>query len=146
VRDEQALVRDVLRQGVLEDVGRLLGFGLLVDELQPLQLQQVRVDPARAFPDRPEQPERELTPEDRRRLEHASGPLVESVHPRGEDALHGIRHGDLRAEVVVLRDGLGELLQEERVPLRPPKDGAGERLRDLFGPQDRTDDGQRVVG
>ena len=40
---QQALVRDVLRQRVLEDVNRLVCPGALVDELKPLELEEMGV-------------------------------------------------------------------------------------------------------
>jgi hypothetical protein len=66
---QEALVRHLAGEGVLEEVHGLLEPAVPMEELEPRQLAQLRLERARPRPDRPEEIERHLAAQHRRRLE-----------------------------------------------------------------------------
>ena len=65
---QQAVVGDVLRQRVREDVGRLVSRRAFVQKLVAAELIEVRNDIGRSVPHSHQQPERHLAADDGRRL------------------------------------------------------------------------------
>ena len=94
---EQALVRDVLGEGVVEDVDGLALAALLVDELQAPELREVGLEAAGAAPDGLEQPERELASQHRGGLEHPSRLLRQPIDARQQHVVHACRARGARA-------------------------------------------------
>ena len=130
-RAEEAVVGDLLDERVVERVDGLGAAGELVHEVQPRQLGQVGGDRAGTAPDRLQQRARELAPEHGRRLQEALLGVGQPVDPRGEHRAQ--RVGDARrlGQVPLLGHRPRQLLEEERVTVRPVEDGAHERLRQL---------------
>ena len=118
---EEALVGDLLDERMVEGVAGLVQRRRGLEELQALQLGDVRVE-AGSVPDQQQQPGRELAAQHGADLEHASSFVVQPVDAGHEHALHRLRH-DRVLRSVALVDGSGELLEEEGVALAPPDDG-----------------------
>ena len=114
--DRQAVVHDLLRERVLEHVDGLRGTRLLVQELEPRQLPEVRLEVARPAPHCLEEPERDLPPDHRGQAQRVLHVLGEAVDARPQRLLDGVRHRDRRG-LRLLADGPAELLEEERVAL-----------------------------
>ncbi len=112
---EQALVRDVLGEGVLEDMHGLALAALLVDELQAPELREVGLEATGAAPDGVEQPERELASQHRGGLEHPPRFLRQPVDARPQHVVDAAGHRVLRPGGRVLEHGPSQLLQEEGV-------------------------------
>jgi hypothetical protein len=119
LRPEQALVGGVAHQGVLEAVGRLGRLAAREDQLrrgQPLQRRpQLRLRHRR---DRREQRVVEFAPEAGGHLRHLLDPghAVEPGHQRG------VQRGRHRGHRPGLQHRLGQLLDEQRHPVRPGRD------------------------
>ena len=58
--------------------------------------------------------------------------------------MHGVRDGEVRPELLVA-DGPGQLLEEERIALRLVDDQPGEGITGFRDGQDRPDDGEALV-
>ena len=143
-RGQERRLGDILGQRVPEGIDDLLADRALEEELQSRELTEVGLDRGRAVPDRREKRGGELAAEDRRRLEGALGVLVQPVDARGEDAVHGVRDGEVRPDLLVAH-GPGQLLEEERIAFRLVEDQPGERVAGARGGQDRLDDGEALV-
>ncbi|MGH7821679.1 MAG: hypothetical protein ACREQ9_18100 [Candidatus Binatia bacterium] len=93
---EERPIPHLLREGVLEEVTRLRGIRLFVDELaalEPLQvLSQIAFD---AIRDLPQQLEGELPTDHRRGLEELLRRRFEAIDAGGEDALNRRRNLDV---------------------------------------------------
>ncbi len=91
---EDALVRDVVDQRVLEHVRQLGVVGLLVDELQAPQLAHQPRHPVAHLGRALEQAQRELAADHGGDLDRALGVVAQPVDARREDALDAVRHRD----------------------------------------------------
>ena len=87
-------VGHLLRERVPEDVDGLLRSRLLVQELQPSQLGEVRLEAARTLPELAEEPEGELAPQHGGGLQDGPALLGEALDAGEEDLLE--RPGDAR--------------------------------------------------
>ena len=118
---------DVLGEGMLEDVHGVVAGRALEDALLARQVAEVRLDRPGAVPERREEARGEFPAKDGGGLEGALRLLGEPVDARGEDPVHGVRDGQVRAEALVAH-GPGQLLEEKRIALRLVEDHAGQRL------------------
>ena len=125
--DREALVDDLLGQGVLEDVDGLRHARLLVEEFEPGELAEMVLDVSGPPPHGLEQPERHLAPDDGGQAERILDVLGQAVNPGSQRLLDGVRHRDPAGRVGLLGDRPAQLLQEERVALRLAQDRGGER-------------------
>ena len=87
---EQALISDLLREGVLEDVFQLWIEGLLADDLQSHQIPQVDSQFLPQFHDAPQEAESEVPANDGGHLEGAFEILAQAVYAGGQDALDSV--------------------------------------------------------
>ena len=116
---QEAVVGHFLREGVLDDVDRVLA-GTLVQELEPPQLLDGGLEARRVVPHAAEQAARRLATDHGRRLQEALGAGGQAIDPRHDDAVDGV--GDDPGLRSVLDDRARQLLQEERVALRLGQD------------------------
>jgi hypothetical protein len=68
--------------------------------------------------DRLQQPQRHFVANDRSRLQQYLGRGGQAINPRGEHGLDGVWHPLRERYRLVLPDGVGQLLQKERIPGR----------------------------
>ena len=153
---EQAAVGDVVRQSMLERVLDVREHARFVEKLGGLEPPDRGVELGLALPgDRLEQPERNVLPDDRRRLEDSPVRGRQPVDAGGQHGLHRRRDLDGRegpcqpvgTALAGQRSGLDErphaLLQEERVPLGPLDQHALERVERSVGPDQRAEELRR---
>ena len=111
---QQAVVRDVLRQRVLEDDCGFVGARFLVQKLEPTEFPQFQRILA-AAPHSVQELERYFTTEHGGGLQDVLRSFRQPIDPRHNHALHRLRNGcRVRS---ALNDGTCELLEEERVAL-----------------------------
>jgi hypothetical protein len=115
---------------VLEHVGQLGEEGLLIDQLDGLEVAKEPLGLAADVGDPVEQASRELAPDDRGQLKALLGCLVEPVDPRGDHVLNRLWDHDLleasgqdvsrpfAADGPHLLERLDDLLHEEGIALR----------------------------
>ncbi len=113
--DQQAVVGHVLGQGVFEEVARIAVRGLLEEELPRLEVEEQAVEGLAAVPHRAQQLARELAAEHRGGLQEPLVVLRQAVDARHQDALDGARHRAAFAAFGALREGAGQLLEEEGI-------------------------------
>ena len=122
---QDALVRYLLGQRVLEDMDRVVGAAPLVDEVHPGELSQTRRQRAVAPPHFSQQAQRELPPQDRGGFEQLLVGLGQSVDACREHALDGGRDDIAPLVLGALAHGPRQLLEEERIALAPRQDERG---------------------
>ena len=135
---QEPVVRDVLRQRVLEHVDRLLVTRRLVQKLQALQLEQMGMEWARAVPHPVQQLRRELAPENRGALDEALGGVGQPIDARHDHALDGIGNDLIGA--TTLRHREGQLFEKERIAFGLGEDRLGYRARHGIRPQHGSHD------
>jgi hypothetical protein len=143
---EEARVRHLLGQRMLEDVHRLLGAGPLVEELQTHQLpQRVLEAGARAAPHRREQPERDLTAEHRGSLEEALGVLRQPVDARQEDLLDRLRYRQRGTGLALLGHRARQFLEKKWIALGLFDDELGDGLGEMPRGEDAAEHAHAVL-
>ncbi len=154
---QQALVGDVVRERVLEHVHELRIERALEDEIEGAELPHAVGGVLRERRGPLQQPQRELAPDHRGRLDRPLRILGQTIEPRHDHALH--RVGDIhvrdrpREDVVAIlpsdRAGLDErlrdLLHVEGVPLRLAEDELLELRWEPARPDDRLGDLRRLT-
>jgi hypothetical protein len=153
--DEQALVRDVLDDRVLEDVGGLGQEPLLVDDLQRFQFlkESLQLDAGEAR-DALEQAAEELTTDHRGELHGTLAVLAEAVEARHDDVVDGVRDHrvadrphDTKAAVFALENPeveqrFGHFLDEQRHPFRLVEQRPRDVRREPLDAEHPADHGQ----
>jgi hypothetical protein len=155
---EQAPVGDVVCEGMLEGVLDVREDSRLVQELGGLEPPDRGAELGLVpLGNRVEQPERDVLPDDRRRLENGPVRRRQPVDARGQHRLHRRRHLDRRqgsrqpvgAALPDQRPGLDErpdaLLQEERIALCSLDQHALERIESDVGPDQRAEELSGVI-
>ena len=141
---EQAVVGDVLDDGVLEAVLRLGKDAGLVNQLQALEGLDVGGDRRRSIGESGEQAHAELAADHRGRLDGALDRLPEAIDAGPDDVLHRVGKrpvslaaprsaGALGTEQAALRQRTGHFLDEERIAPRPVLDELLQARREWAG-------------
>ena len=141
-----APVDRLLGERVLEDVARLAGARPLVQELEPREVAEARLDAVGPVPEGVQQAQGDLPAEDRRRLQEAPGLGGQPVEAREQNLLDGVGHGERPAQLAVLAHRPRQLLEEEGVALGPRQDELGDRLGDGHRREHGAEDAQAVRG
>ena len=132
--DKQAVVGDLLNQGMSEDVLQVGEKALLVDEFQPLKVDQAGFEFLFHLGDRFQDAKGKFPPDHRGHLHDPLEAFLQTVHAGRDDPLNRVRDlgtGDiprqdkpiiLFLDGAVLKQGMGKLLHEQRVAGGPVED------------------------
>ena len=142
---QETVVRDLVRQGVLEGVCRLGEQAGFIQELRRLEVRQALLEMRlRLLGQHLQEREGHVHPDHRRDLEQPFGHQGQPIHARSQHRLHRLGHRARSVWLLVCHGVPGQLLQKERIPPRLGEQRPQARLRQDRCAQHRLHHGPTV--